>query len=160
MTVGGVGEHWRSKPQQDRGIGLGTVPSHITPFATEIFSAQGVALQFDAPADGAAFPIATALRRQVFLLFKEAVNNAASHSGCRRAQVTLTAAHGVLALTVADDGAGFGEVQTDGHGLATMSARARALGGTLAIESSPGAGTRVVLRAPLARRQWRWSRAT
>jgi two-component system sensor histidine kinase UhpB len=88
------------------------------------------------------------------------VTNAAAHSGCRRVQVALTLAHGSLSLTVADDGRGLGAPTGDGHGLATMTARARALRGELAVESSPGAGTRVVLRVPLARRQWRWSRAT
>jgi ligand-binding sensor domain-containing protein/signal transduction histidine kinase len=148
---------WAVNPRRDSLLDL---TQRMRAFATELFSAQGVSLQFEAPADGAALRVPTGLRRQVFLVFKEAVTNAASHSGCRRAQVALTVAQGTLSLTVADDGRGLGAPNGDGHGLATMAARARALRGELAVESSPGAGTRVVLRAPLARRPWLWSRAT
>jgi signal transduction histidine kinase len=148
---------WSVNPRRDSLLDL---IQRMRAFATELFSAQGVALGFEAPADGAALRLPTGLRRQVFLVFKEAVTNAAAHSGCRRVQVALTLAHGSLSLTVADDGRGLGAPTGDGHGLATMTARARALRGELAVESSPGAGTRVVLRVPLARRQWRWNRAT
>ena len=148
---------WAVNPRRDSLLDL---TQRMRAFATELFSAQGVSLQFEAPADGAALRVPTGLRRQVFLVFKEAVTNAASHSGCRRAQVALTVVQGTLSLTVADDGRGLGAPGGDGHGLATMAARARALRGELAVESSPGAGTRVVLRAPLARRPWLWSRAT
>jgi ligand-binding sensor domain-containing protein/signal transduction histidine kinase len=148
---------WAVNPRRDSLLDL---TQRMRAFATEIFSAQGVALRFEAPADDATVPIPTGLRRQVFLVFKEAVTNAARHSACRGAQVVLAVAHGVLSLTVADDGSGIVEGPGDGHGLAAMAARARALGGSLAVESSPGGGTRVVLSAPLARRRWTWGRAT
>jgi signal transduction histidine kinase len=148
---------WSVNPRRDSLLDL---TQRMRAFATELFSAQGVPLRFDAPADGGSLRIPTGLRRQVFLVFKEAVTNIASHSGCRSADVALAIGHGSLSLTVADDGRGLGPSSGDGHGLATMAARARTLRGTLAVESSPGAGTRVVLCVPLGRRRWPWSRAT
>jgi signal transduction histidine kinase len=63
--------------------------------------------------------------------------------------VTLDARDGGLALTVQDDGVGFdpaaAEVRGRRLGLTSMEERARALGGTLRIDSRPGEGTRVRL---------------
>jgi signal transduction histidine kinase len=57
-----------------------------------------------------------------------------------------------VVLEIADDGVGF-EPKTrggSGLGLVSMKARAAESGGTLAIDSSPGHGTRVVVRLPIA----------
>lgn len=57
---------------------------------------------------------------------------------------------GNFRLTVQDNGAGFdlkGKAG-QGHGLINMAARAKALGGTLSVESRPAKGTRVVLDLP------------
>jgi signal transduction histidine kinase len=65
--------------------------------------------------------------------------------------VSLDARDGRLALEVTDDGVGFdpaaAEVRGRRLGLTSMEERARALGGTLRIDSTPGAGTRVRLEA-------------
>jgi len=57
-------------------------------------------------------------------------------------------------LVVCDDGCGFdvgaGGSRTGGYGLTTMLERAKMLGGTLAIDSAPGRGTRLVVELPVA----------
>jgi signal transduction histidine kinase len=92
-------------------------------------------------------------RRNVYLLLKEAMANAARHSRAQNATLVVTTAHGVLDLELRDDGLGFdaGAVGTGtrlvgGRGLRNMDERARALGGTLRVESVPGRGTLVSLR--------------
>jgi signal transduction histidine kinase len=86
---------------------------------------------------------------EVFRIAQEALHNALRHAGADHIEVTLDARDGVLALTVADDGAGFDAtapgLRARRLGLTSMEERARALGGTLAVESRPGAGTRVRL---------------
>jgi len=58
-------------------------------------------------------------------------------------------AGGGLRLVVEDDGCGFGPGgDAQGTGVLSMRRRADALGATLAIESAPGRGTRVVLDCP------------
>jgi ligand-binding sensor domain-containing protein/signal transduction histidine kinase len=141
---------WSVNPTRDSLRDLG---QRMRAIATEVFTAQEVELEFRGPRDEHRIPISADLRRHAFLVFKEAVNNAASHSGCRRAEVSLGLDDGWLTLTVADDGRGFERAEGDGHGLATMAARARAVGGELAVDSSPGRGTTVRLRAPLVRRR-------
>src|SRR4051812_14828218 len=71
---------------------------------------------------------------EVFRIAQEAVHNALRHAGADHIQVTLDARDGVLALTVADDGAGFDTaapaLRARRLGLTSMEERARALGGT------------------------------
>ena len=144
---------WAINPTRDSVRDLG---QRMRAFATEIFSAQEVALGFQAPVDEHRIPIGADLRRHAFLVFKEAVNNAASHSSCRRVDVSLGLDERWLTLTVSDDGRGFARPDGDGHGLSAMAARARAVGGELSIDSQPGRGTAVRFRAPLGRRTARW----
>jgi signal transduction histidine kinase len=71
-------------------------------------------------------------RRQVFLVFKEAINNAARHSGCSTAEIEVRMERRALTLKVEDDGTGF-EPRDDlgGQGLASMRAGPKAWGVTL-----------------------------
>lgn len=89
-------------------------------------------------------------RRHLYLLAKEALHNAARHStGPVEVHVAYDAPR--LRITVADAGPGFDpQSDTAGRGLRTMRARADALGGTLAVESAPDAGTTVRLSLDIA----------
>jgi signal transduction histidine kinase len=83
----------------------------------------------------------------VLRLLQEAVTNAVRHGRARRIEVTACATAGVVAIDVNDDGSGFDPgVAARGRGLRNMAHRAREAGADLAIDSRPGAGTRVRLR--------------
>jgi signal transduction histidine kinase len=92
------------------------------------------------------------LEREVFRIAQEALQNALRHAEAARLDVRLEATNGRLALSVADDGVGFDPdaigVRSRRLGLTSMEERARAVGGTLTIDSSPGAGTTVRLDVP------------
>ena len=84
----------------------------------------------------------------------ESLSNIARHSQASRASVTLSKLEGgrMLQLTIEDNGIGFdptGVVKLGHQGLANTRERAAAIGGAVSIDSSPGAGTRVVVRAPV-----------
>ncbi len=93
--------------------------------------------------------LGAAAESQVFRIAQEAVNNALRHAGAQHIAVGLDARNGGVALTVDDDGAGFDPaapaLRARRLGLTSMEERARALGGTLTIDSRPGAGTRIRL---------------
>ena len=92
-------------------------------------------------------------RRQVFLIFKESVNNAARHSGCAQASVNLTVTSGTLAFSVSDDGKGFDADRVEaGEGLLSMRQRAKKIGSELTISSSAGIGTTVLLKSTLVQK--------
>jgi signal transduction histidine kinase len=93
-------------------------------------------------------------------VIQEALTNARKHGGAHRVRVTLEQEKGEAVIVVEDDGAGFdpngfdaGKLATghadDHYGLAFMADRMAEIGGRLTIESEPGAGTRVVLHAPI-----------
>src|SRR4051812_22525387 len=85
---------------------------------------------------------------QILRIAQEALGNALRHSGASCIKVTLEGA----TLTVTDDGVGFDpsgpEVRGQRLGLTSMDERATELGGTLRVQSSPGAGTTVRLDVP------------
>lgn len=74
-----------------------------------------------------------------YYIASEALTNVAKHAGARRVRVAAAVRDGVLEVAVRDDGCG-GAVLTWGRGLAGLADRARALGGTVAIDSGPGHG--------------------
>jgi two-component system sensor histidine kinase UhpB len=88
----------------------------------------------------------------VLRIAQEALQNALRHANAGRVDVTLGADDGRLRVAVADDGVGFDPdepgLRSRRLGLTSMEERARALGGTLSIESRPGAGTTIVLEVP------------
>ncbi|MFI6514388.1 GAF domain-containing sensor histidine kinase [Spirillospora sp. NPDC050679] len=87
----------------------------------------------------------------LFRVAQEALHNALRHAGARNVEVRLLGKEERVELTVADDGSGIGggDDQQGGLGLASMRERARSIGGTLSIDTSPGAGTAVRLEVPL-----------
>lgn len=85
-----------------------------------------------------------------YRLVQEALTNVARHAGVDTATVQLLAADGALFLTVRDGGRGFDPAATPGlGGLGGLRERVALLGGTLDIESAPGAGTIVTAELPL-----------
>ena len=86
----------------------------------------------------------------VYRVAQEALTNAARHSGARRIEVRLRRSEdGGVLLDVADDGRGFAFDESErGLGIGGMRERALLVGGELAIESRPGAGTTVRLTVP------------
>jgi signal transduction histidine kinase len=122
-------------------------------FGGELMSARGIEFAFHAPANEDPGPLGVDVRRELLLVFKEALNNAAKHSGAARVDAELRLGRRVVALVVADDGRGFDPAaRHEGHGLASLRQRAAALGGRCRIESAPGQGTRIEVELPLGRR--------
>jgi signal transduction histidine kinase len=86
----------------------------------------------------------------LFRLVQEAILNVRKHAGASRATLSLRGDDGQVILEIADDGSGFDPtaVQSGHYGLLTMQERATALGGVLAVHSSRGTGTRIIVRMP------------
>jgi signal transduction histidine kinase len=95
------------------------------------------------------------IRRTLFRMGQEAINNALKHAGATRIDVVLSSRDGGIGLLVADDGRGF-DIQGLGRpalghiGLPTMVERASLAGGWCTIDSTPGGGTTVQAWLPTA----------
>jgi PAS domain S-box-containing protein len=82
-------------------------------------------------------------------VIREALTNARRHSGARSVDVALLTKDDELVAEVSDDGRGSGPGAEPGMGSRSMRERVRRLGGELAGESAPGAGTLVRALVPL-----------
>jgi signal transduction histidine kinase len=86
--------------------------------------------------------------RAAYFVCSEGLANVAKYAHASRARVSVGSAGGRLVVEVEDDGDG-GADPGGGSGLRGLADRVEALGGALAIDSRPGAGTRLVAELPL-----------
>ncbi|MBB5447393.1 MULTISPECIES: response regulator [unclassified Paraburkholderia] len=88
----------------------------------------------------------------LFRIAQASLTNVARHAAATRVEVTLVSTAAQLLLQVRDDGCGFDQQVVSrnySYGLLGMNERARLIGGSLSIDSSPGAGTMVSIHIPL-----------
>jgi ligand-binding sensor domain-containing protein/signal transduction histidine kinase len=132
---------WAINPERDSVMDL---VRKMRDQAEEATDGAGIELAFNAPADVASLPLEMDVRRDLFLIFKEAVGNAVEHARCRRLSVTLTVSGRRLHLQIEDDGIGFDPAHArDGNGLINIARRADRLGAALTVQSWPQQGTRI-----------------
>jgi len=138
---------WMTNPKKDN---LSDLTQRMRRFAGDTLVARNIQLSFFAPETEFDIKLNADLRREVFLIFKEAITNAARHARCATVEVALQIDGGALKLKVSDDGCGFDpSCASEGQGLVSMRLRAERRGGELSVTSQPGAGTIVTLNAPL-----------
>ena len=109
----------------------------------------GLAISFSH--DNVPDPLPQELTLCLFRIVQEALQNTIKHSGARTVSVRLTGGHDRLALTIEDDGVGFDVAAAWGKGLGliSMGERLESVGGTLNIQSRPGAGVRLESTVPV-----------
>ncbi len=89
-------------------------------------------------------------RKNLYLIFKESVNNAAKYAGCSELRVNLRKVNSQLQLEIKDNGRGFITTgKNQGNGLRNMRQRAGEVSGKLEIYSEPGKGTNILLVMPI-----------
>ena len=119
-------------------------------YASDLMDAKDINYQLTFPAQVGESNLNMNKRRDLYLLFKEAVNNLAKYSKAKKATIQLMIEKDHLKLTVSDDGVGFDtKLQSMGNGLRNMKHRATQLGGQLQIESEPGRGTNLNFDMPI-----------
>lgn len=115
-------------------------------FAADILEPLNIRYEFNIENDLNSIKLTVNQRRDLYLILKEAVNNAAKYSGCKNIRIELVQREGKLMLTISDDGDGFEKaIVNDGHGLNNMQERAKGMGGRLEVNSAPGEGTAIML---------------
>lgn len=97
---------------------------------------------------GAARPLATRTDVVLIRALQEGLANVRKHAAAGTVRVGLEYGEQRVRLSVADDGAGFAEAETGGYGLLTMRGRVEQAGGTVAVRSTPGAGTTLTVEVP------------
>jgi signal transduction histidine kinase len=106
-------------------------------FATDVLSAKDIEFSFKAPTNDQRLKIDLETRREMHLMFKEAVNNCVRHSGCSKVEIRIAVDQQAIDVEIRDNGKGFDVNEHNiGNGLASMRSRTESIGGSLNISSS------------------------
>ena len=133
---------------------MAQVVQRMNSYAVRMTEAKECTLQLKVEPTMAKQHLGMTQRKNLYLIFKEAVNNAVKYSGCANLTIELREEDADYLLRVQDDGVGFAvdggrEGNLGGNGLGNMHRRAQEMGGALNMRSTPGAGTTVELRFAL-----------
>ena len=90
-------------------------------------------------------------RKEIYMIFKEAVTNSVKYSGTSELIVTLTEKNGMLSMEITDEGSGFDPTAVlYGNGLKNIRTRAGRIGAEINIESVKSKGTRILFRLAIS----------
>jgi signal transduction histidine kinase/ligand-binding sensor domain-containing protein len=136
---------WSMKPGKDEFMSLG---SRIKIFANDILGA--LEINYDIKIDPKVnFEIHDiAVRKNVLLITKEAINNVAKYSHAKQLEIVLSLDKSILHLKIEDNGIGFDVNSISGNGIQNMRKRVEELNGVLSIESSKETGTKIQATIP------------
>lgn len=137
---------WAINPKRDSALEMAR---KMREYAEELFVPKGVSVEFFEPDKSAKIKFSMDLRRDIYLIFKEAINNIAKHSECRAVKIIFDIRHSEIILRIEDDGIGFDAgQQTTGNGLVNMKNRVEKLKGYFQINSRLNQGTDIIIRIP------------
>jgi ligand-binding sensor domain-containing protein/signal transduction histidine kinase len=140
---------WNISPKNDS---LSSLIARMTRYASELFEAKQIAFKFNIPDHLGEIKLSMEQRRNVYLIFKEAVNNLVKYSKCSEASITISLNKGRVLLIVKDNGVGFNpNAFSDRNGIKNLRDRAGSLRGEIDIQSKQGAGTTITLQFPVGR---------
>jgi signal transduction histidine kinase len=139
---------WAVNPSNDTIEGLIT---YACKYAQDYFALAGLRYRLDVPTELPDAPVAPDVRHNVFLAFKEAVNNVVKHARATEARIRLELRDGVFVIEIQDNGCGFSEskARSGRNGLRNMRKRMEDVGGSFAISPASSGGTQVQLTVPV-----------
>jgi ligand-binding sensor domain-containing protein/two-component sensor histidine kinase len=138
---------WAVKPENDS---MQELLVRMEQFASSIFESKNIQFTFTGPDQITTGKLNPEFIRNVYLIFKEAVNNTAKYSNCSKATITITEKGKLFNMQVFDNGKGFDpETIQRGNGLNNMIKRAEQIGGKINITSMPGLQTGIVLECKI-----------
>jgi signal transduction histidine kinase len=139
---------WSINPQHDE---IGNVLVRMKEYAAEMLEPAGIEYRFVMDEKTLKTKLDLSIRKDIYLIFKEGINNMAKHAHCHKAVIELKYHHNVLEMILTDDGVGFipEEMKGKGNGLPNLQERARQINGEVTITSTPGSGTEIRLQVPV-----------
>jgi len=156
---------WAVDPRNDS---LESLTSYLYKFAQEYLGMAEIRCRLDAPMDLPDVPFSTDMRHQLFLAFKESLNNIVKHATATEVWIRMRVERGTFVILIEDNGRGVasgsgrgvegqGLPAANGNGLANMKKRLEEIGGGFEMHSRHGEGTRLMLsvRFESAEMPWR-----
>jgi signal transduction histidine kinase/ligand-binding sensor domain-containing protein len=138
---------WAINPANDT---VEKVILRMKEFAAEMLEPLNIAYTFKEKGDFDNALLNLNQRKDFYLIFKEAINNAAKYSGCTEVRIELTKSDNAITLLVKDNGKGFDKKSIrSGNGLRNMQSRAAAMRAELQMDTENGKGVSVYLSVSL-----------
>ncbi|HVV00437.1 MAG TPA: two-component regulator propeller domain-containing protein [Verrucomicrobiae bacterium] len=148
---------WAVNPKHDT---LDSLATYLGRFAQGFLAGSQIRCRLDVPMKLPSWPVTAEVRHNLFLAFKESLNNAVKHSGTTEVRISLEIGAHEFKLVIDDGGRGFdaaaGSVRgpmpsraLSGNGLLNMRQRLAEAGGHCEIISSPGNGAKIVFTVPM-----------
>lgn len=147
---------WAINPRNDH---LESVFNRIRQYAEPLCAVQNIDFKLRYDQSIAALTVDMRVRKNLYLIIKEGVNNAIKHAQCRHLKVSVLKKGDLLELVIADDGIGFNFQQTlstknssmSGNGIRNICSRAEELKATIEVDSHSGKGTSIRICLPMSR---------
>jgi two-component system sensor histidine kinase UhpB len=136
---------WAIKSESDY---VENVLQRMNQFASEILDAKNIELDFKSDSSLLGARLKMKQRKNLYLFYKEAINNAAKHSEAKMVSVRVFKKEGFIELMVKDDGKGFDHTNhsLNGNGMNSMKKRAEELNGNFEIQHHLNEGTEIRLK--------------
>lgn len=135
---------WAINPKDDS---LESIVLRTKEFAYTLTETKNIKLIFDIDPSFRKLKIPMKIRRNLYLILKESINNAIKHSGCSKLKIQLKIEKRALHLVVQDNGQGFDTLKpTLRNGLENMRQRAKEIGGEIRIDSQKNKGATIYIQ--------------
>jgi signal transduction histidine kinase len=135
---------WTINPENDQ---FDKIISRMKSFAYELLGAKNIDFEFLADDEVAKINLPMEVRKNLYLIFKEATNNMVKYAQANKAMFAIKGEKNNLTMMIKDNGKGFDVMrETGGNGLKNMRKRASEMGADLLIDSHPGNGTLIQLK--------------
>jgi signal transduction histidine kinase len=148
---------WAVNPRHDT---LDSLVNYLGKFAQDFLSTAGIRCRLDAPVELPAIPVSAEIRHNLFLAFKEALNNVVRHSRASEVRIGFAPTTESLCVTLADNGGGVSAQPpgdplrpTGGNGLLNMRRRMEEVGGSFEFGPGSSGGAQLLLEVPLRGRR-------
>lgn len=141
---------WFINPRHDT---LESLMLYLREYIANYFESIDIKCRFAYPEAFPTMALAADIRRNIFLVAKEVVNNIAKHAHAHTVRIAVTIGGGTLIVSIGDDGGGIPaeKLSEFGNGLKNMKKRMEEIGGTFWIGGTEGGGTTVKIMAQINR---------
>ncbi len=138
---------WAIRPENER---IENMEIRMREFIAQTLEAANIKTRFNFDRKLDNVTLSYEVRKNMMLIYKEAVNNIIKHSGASQAEIELSCENGLIVLSVSDNGVGVKSVgnSKSGLGLKSIEQRSKEIGGICNVISSED-GTKVVLKCPI-----------
>jgi signal transduction histidine kinase len=139
---------WAIHPKNDA---FHKVIDRIRFFAAELLSNKNIVLNFYSDEGLASIKLSMEIRKNVYLICKEAINNAYKYANASNFSLSFKKVNNKLIIQIIDDGIGFdiSNINSNGNGVTNMKTRAKEINAVIEINSTPNKGTVIHCSIPI-----------